>query len=865
MSSAKKTLSILLSTVVLVSFATPSMAAFTQDKPTPEKTDEKTDDKKSADKKDSDEKDDDKDKKKKKPKFKKYDEVITEKAVTKKGVFTTHHVDDKYYFEIDPKTFGDEYVWVTQFSKMQSHFGFAGVEVKRRIVKFERLQDSILMRNIEYDLRADDGTPEKLSVDASSLPQVTHAFKIETFGENKTPVIDVTDFFKNDIAEFSPKSGLKATGIDKNRTFITSMKTFDRNIETRVLATYKLKPMKPVGYFERENKPKDTSLSSVTVELHHSMVKLPDRPMRPRYFDKRVGFFSGSYTDFSSKKDQVDKINLIRRWRLEKKDPSAAMSEPVQPIIYYVGRGVPEKYRQATIEGIEMWQEAFEQAGFKNAIIGKFAPSKEEDPSWDPEDARYSTVRWLASNIPNAYGPHVQDPRTGEILEADVRMFHNVISLVRDWYFVQASPNDPASQQLPLPDDVMKRAIRYVVAHEVGHTLGFQHNMISTNSYPVEKYRDKEWTMKYGTESSIMDYGRFNYIAQPGDGSRLIPIIGPYDKFAVEWGYSEFAGSKDEETDKAHLNKIANRMIDDPMLRFGAGNRPNTSYDPRAQTEDLGDDAVAATKYGMLNLERVAGYIVKATSKNDEHHELLNHMYGRMIGQMWREFGHVANLVGGIEHDKLVYGQGEDVYKPTPKAKQKEAVQYLLSNAFKVPKWALGKDVISRIGMHGVTNRITNGQVRILKSLLHVRKANSMMDLEGAGYDHYPLIDLFAELEIGLFEEVVDSDPKIDIFRRNIQRAYVDQLISYITPGSTAKNDLKAVSRGRLLRLQARLSTRINGTSESIENFHLIDLNKTIANAMEGKFAPAKKPSGPGGFASEINEFEPGYEVWNQQ
>lgn len=857
MSTVKKTISILLSTVVMASFVGQSFATNVQDKPAEEKAPVKAEAK-------ADDKEDSEKKKKKKPKFKKYADVVTDKAVTKNGVFTTHHVDGKYYFEIDPKSFGDEYVWVTQFSKMQSHFGYAGVEVKRRVVRFERLQDSILMRTVEYGLRADDGTPEKLSVDASSIPQVTHAFKIETFGEGKTPVIDVTNFFKSDIAEFSPKGALKATGLDKKRTFITSMKTFDRNIETRVLATYKLKPMKPVSFFERANKPKDTSLSSATVELHHSMVKLPDRPMRPRYYDKRVGFFSGSHTDFSSPKDQVDKVTYIRRWRLEKKNPKAKMSEPVEPIVYYVGRGVPEKWRQATLEGIEMWQGAFEQAGFKNAIIGKFAPSKEEDPNWDPEDARYSTVRWLASNIPNAYGPHVEDPRTGEILEADVRMFHNVISLVRDWYFVQASPNDKSAQQLPLPDDVMQRAIRYVVAHEVGHTLGFQHNMLSTNSYPVEKYRDKKWTEKFGTESSIMDYGRFNYIAQPGDGSRLIPIIGPYDKFAVEWGYSEFKGSEDKDSDVVHMNKIANRMIDDPMLRFGASNRPNASYDPRAQTEDLGDDAVAATKYGMMNLERVAGYIVKATSSDDEHHDLLKHMYGRMVGQMWREFGHVANLVGGIEHDKLVSGQGQDVYKPTPKLKQKEAVAYLLSDAFKVPKWALGKDVISRIGMHGVTNRITNGQTRLLRSLLHTRKANSMMDLEGAGYDHYPLVELHNDLQNGLFDDLSDNQPNGNIFRRNIQRAYVDQLISYITPGSSAKNDLKAVSRGYLLKLQTKISGKVKANGTTMEDFHYTDINKTIANAMEGKFTPAKASGGRGRFVSETDEFEPGYEEWQQ-
>ncbi len=390
------------------------------------------------------------------PKFKEYTEVISDTAITKKGVFTTHEVDGKLYYEIDTNQLGKEFLWLTQYSKTQTSYGYGGTEVIRRVVRWERLQDQILLRNVEYQLRADEETPESIAVEASSVEEIIKAFKIVTFGKEKIPVIDVTGLFTEDTHEFSPKEDLEASGIDNSRTFITSVKSFEQNIETSVLATYTLKPPKPEQSGESRNRRapqhSDPSLGSVTIELHHSMIQLPEKPMQPRIFDKRIGYFAGTHQDYSSDKHQVETITYIRRWRMEKKNPEFEMSEPVKPIIYYVGHGIPEKWCKYVIEGIEMWQPVFQAAGFKNAIQGRMAPTKEENPDFDAEDVRYSTVRWLPSTIANAYGPHVQDPRTGEIIEADIRIFHNVLSLIRDWYFVQASPSDPRAQQLPMPD-----------------------------------------------------------------------------------------------------------------------------------------------------------------------------------------------------------------------------------------------------------------------------------------------------------------------------------------------------------------------------------------------------------------------------
>ena len=530
------------------------------------------------------------------------------------GLFLVHRVGDKIFYEIPPTAFGKDLLWVTQLAATQSGYGYGGSPVNHRVVRWEQRGDDILLRDVKYSIRAEAKDPIRNAVEATSVPEIIEVFPVRAYGKDKAPVIEVTRLFTADLPEFSAKRRLGASGVDPRRTFIDGIKSFPENIETKVLMTYRPREASPPGGGGPGRPPRapggDPSQGGVTVLLHHSMVKLPENPMRPRRYDDRVGFFTEEFEDYGNVKNhQVENVRYITRWRLEKKDPSAEVSEPKKPIVFYLGREIPEKWRPWVKKGVEAWQDSFEQAGFKNAILAKDAPSPQEDPDWDAEDARYSSLRWLPATIENAMGPHVHDPRTGEILESDILMYHNVLKLIRDWYFVQASPNDPRAQSLPLPDDLIGELLAYVVSHEVGHTLGFRHNMKASSAYTVEQLRAPRSPRRTGSRHRSWITADSTTSPSPATERRLIPIIGPYDKFAVEWGYREFKGARTYDDEKKELDTIVSRQLKDPALRFGD---PNPTEDPSQQTEDLGSDALTATSLGLKNIDRVAGFLVKA-------------------------------------------------------------------------------------------------------------------------------------------------------------------------------------------------------------------------------------------------------------
>ena len=776
-------------------------------------------------------------------KIKSYDEIITAEAKSSRGLFLVHRIEDKIFYEIPVETLGKDMVWVTQIAKTGTGSGYGGSPVGDRVVRWEQRGDDILLRDVKYDIRADTKDPIKDAVQASSVEPIISVLPVKAYGKDKAPVIEVTELFTGDLPEFSAARRLNAGGADPRKTFIEQVKAFPENIEAKVTMTYRRNP----GGLGGPGGPGPRAVptgpgGAVTVLVHHSMVRLPDEPMKPRKWDERVGFFAEQFQDYGDiRNHQVENVQYITRWRLEKKDPSAEVSEPRKPILFYIGREVPDRFRPAIKKGVEAWQPAFEKAGFKNAIIAKDAPTVHEDPDWDAEDARYSTIRWLPATVENAMGPHVHDPRTGEILEADILMYHNILKLSRDWYFIQASPNDPRAQQLPLPDDLIGELITYVVAHEVGHTLGFPHNMKASSSFTVAQLRDPKFTAENGTEASIMDYGRFNYVAQPGDGARLIPMIGPYDRFAVEWGYKSFPDARTYEQEKAKLDEIVARQVKDPTLRFGDPN----GVDPSSQTEDLGSDAVAATELGLKNLDRVASYLVKATSKKGEDYDLLRNMYDQLVAQRNRELNHVVATIGGSVETNLWFGDADRRYNPVPGAKQKEAVAFLVAQAFQTPASLIDPAIIDRLEANGAADRILNAQSALLRTLINDTRTKRMAeqaarDPKGA----YPPVAMLGDLRNGIWAELKGESVDVDLYRRNLQRAHLDLLIGEIDR-DIPSSDLPALARAELMTLQNLILEALGkGNVSPATQIHLNDLKARIVQALMPKsVAPTPSPT----------------------
>ena len=794
---------------------------------------------------------------KKPEKIQPFEKVITSKAVSDEGIITVHKVEDKYYFEIPDKALKKEFLVVTRLTKAGAEMrmgtvGYAGDQISQNVISFEKgPNDKVFLRSISYVDYAKDSTSAMYkTVMRNNVNAIEQAFDIKAFGKEKnSTVIDVTDFINadNDVVSFDTrfKKGFRVGAFQKDKSFVNFVKSFPTNIEINTTKTYNRSAgeASPIP-----GAPKPEVSGNYTVEVNSSIILLPENKMQARYFDPRVGYFTVGYTDFDENPQGVERVSLVKRWRLEPKAKDlekykrGELVEPEKPIVFYIDPLTPKKWIPYLIQGVNDWQKAFEKAGFKNAIYAK-VPNAKEDPEWSLEDARFSAIVYKPSDVPNASGPSIADPRTGEILESHINWYHNVMKLLNDWYFVQASPNDPRARKVDFDDELMGQLIRFVSSHEVGHTLGLRHNFGSSSTVPVENLRKKAWLKANGHTPSIMDYARFNYVAQPEDNvgeAGLMPRIGDYDDWAIEWGYRRFYNYNSPEKEKAHLNKWVMEKLQNPRLWFGTETNP---YDPRSQSEQVGDNPMLAGKYGVKNLQRIMENIEAWSTKPNEDYSSLNNRFTQVSGQFARYLGHVSKYIGGVKETPKMVEQKGAIYELVSKSEQKEALKFLSENVFTTPNWLLKTSVLTKIDKSPV-EVVENLQKTVLNRVLSEGVLNKLYEGESLDANAYAVYDYLQDIKNSVFSELKSSS-KIDIYRRNLQKNFVETLIArtQASKPSTGRNaetvsdnsDVKSLTRGVLREIKADASKNAQNAQDAVTKYHLEDLVYRIDKALEVK------------------------------
>lgn len=780
------------------------------------------------------------DKAKLKTAMKPYKTVIPKETVSDAGVFTIHKVGEKYFYEIPDSLLKRDFLWVSRFVSLPSGLGGgyvnAGSSVNEQMVEWQKLGDKIVLKTKSYRAIAADSLPINLSVQANNYQPTIYAFDIAALSQDSSAyVIEVTKFLSGDVKLFSGlnadmRKTYKVSKLDDSRSFIPSAKSFPLNIEVKQDFT-----------FEAAEPPSNSETGAISLLMNQSMVLLPKVPMQPRIDDYRVGYFNFKQLDYGSEALKADEKAYIRRWKLVPKDVAAyrrgELVEPVKPIVYYLDPATPEKLRPYIRAGVEQWQQAFETAGFKNAIIAKDPPTAAEDPDFSPEDVRYSVIRYVASTTRNAVGPSVSDPRSGEIIESDIIWYHNHLRSYRNRYLLETGAANPPARTLDTPMDDLGEMMKEVITHEVGHALGLPHNMKASAAYPTDSLRSGTFTQKYGIAATIMDYARYNYVAQPGDqGIRFVRQLGPYDHYAINWGYRYLPDAKTANAEVPTLSTWINEKSGDPIYQFGSG---SGGYDPESQTENVGADLMKASTYGLKNLKLVASKLYEWTAAQTNDYNDLEELYGELLGVWSRYIGHVVTNVGGVEENRLKPNQAGFIYVPVAAETQKASVNWLLDNAFSSPDWLYEAKISRNIHHANYVDQIRSLQVRHLNSLLSPARLARLMenDVNDVKYNALAMVN---QLQNGIWREVYKGSA-IDIPRRNLQKAYLDRM-NYllnekpgsrnVTPVEISQSDIRSIVRGELLKLQRQLKSAQNRYQDELTRYHVQDAIVRIENTL---------------------------------
>jgi uncharacterized protein DUF4953/uncharacterized protein DUF5117/uncharacterized protein DUF5118 len=768
-------------------------------------------------------------------------EVVTARTKSDTGLFTVHQVDGRLFFEVPDSLLGRDFLLMSSLAGVPegfSDFLAPGSVVAEHLVRWERREQQLLLRRIPTRNIADDSLAIARAVRLNNFAPILAIFDIKTVrADSHATVVDVTDLFKEDVPAISglsdaDRTRFKVRRLDAKRSLIDYARSFPLNVEVRQTLT-----------FEAGAAPGGGETGVLSLLMHQSLVLLPRVPMTPRLADARVGWFTLSQIDYGSDAQKAATREVIQRWRLEPKDPAAyirgELVEPVTPILWYIDPATPARWKAYVRQGIEDWSPVFEAAGFRNAVVAREVPSAAEDPAFDLEDIRYHSVRWTASTTRNAMGPSVADPRSGEILDSDVIFYHNHLRSYRNRLIVETGAADPRARSLDLPDSLLGRAIRAVIAHELGHALGLPHNMIASNAYSTDSLRSPGFVARWGIATTIMEYARQNYVAQPGDGiTQFIRTMGPYDRYAIEWGYRVIPTATTPESERATLDRWISAHTGDPVYRFGPQQGP--IVDPRTQTEDVGEDAVKSGEYAIANLKRVLPLLPQWTATRGEDWTDLSELYGELLGQWNRVTMHVVGLVGGVEGDLITSDEGRAAYRATDATRQRRAMTFLAREVFTPPEWLLDRTILSRIEPNGAVERIRQAQAGRLNTLLEAGRLQRLIEAKYADPAAFGVGDLFAALRGAVWGELAGTG-EIPLLRRNLQRAHLERLEVLLTqepanastPVDVSQSDVRAYARGELASLRTAIRGRLTRIADQATRYHLQELDARITAMLE--------------------------------